>query len=47
MDNPNESGRRLNPKVMGPEHIKMMSEQNPRMKDSCIAFIEPEGGADA
>lgn len=35
---PHEEDRGLNPKVMGLEHIKLMSQQNPRMKDSCIAF---------
>jgi hypothetical protein len=40
--NPYPVGRTLNPKVMGPEHVKMMAAANPRMKDSCVAFREEE-----
>ena len=42
-DNPLEEDRELNPKVMGREHIDLMATQNPRMKDSCIAFRSEEG----
>ncbi len=36
--NPDPDEIRLNPRIMDIEHIRIMGEQNPRLKDSCIAF---------
>jgi hypothetical protein len=29
----------LSPHLMGEEHIRMMAESNPRLKNSCVAFL--------
>ena len=37
-----EGSVRLNPTVVGPEGVRTMAAQNPRLNRSCVAFMEDE-----